>query len=574
MSIRKTLLLAFLLVGLTPAMVLALLAFDRTSRVLQAEIEQGLAAQADAVAADIDRLMFERLQNAATWARLEVMQDLRVGDVDKRASAFLQRLAAGYDGLYHELRALDAAGRVLAGSRPGAIGNLATPAAAWREARLGEARIALDEPRPGVGVGEPVLLTLRTAVASAFDDQALGELQLRVDWTQLDHRLDQAAVEGRELALLDDRGRVLAGSRMLLARLPRLAPADARADTLQGLAQLQGSAAVRALGWQVRVQVPRAQALAPVRTLGWVFAALLALVAAATLLASGAVAQAIARPVVALTAFSRSHRSGQPLPPVPVAPRGEIGELQQAFVQMVAEIERSQQQLARASALAAVGEMSAVIAHEVRTPLGIVLSSAQVLQREAALSDEGRELVGFIESETARLGRLVSALLDSTRPRPPRPAPTDIGALLRHAVGLLTAQADTLGVALAARCGDAPLVFDCDAEQMTQVLLNLILNGLQILPRGGRVDVGARLDGSTLVIEIADDGPGIEPEARARLFDAFYFRREGGIGLGLAVVQTIVQAHGGAVEATDSAWGGALFRIRLPRREGTEPVKT
>jgi two-component system, NtrC family, sensor histidine kinase HydH len=105
----------------------------------------------------------------------------------------------------------------------------------------------------------------------------------------------------------------------------------------------------------------------------------------------------------------------------------------------------------------------------------------------------------------------------------------------------------------------------CDPEQMTQVLLNLVLNGLQMLSDGGRVVVGTHDDASQLVIEVADDGPGIAPAARARIFEAFFFQREGGIGLGLAVVQRIVASHGGDIEAGQSALGGALFRIRLPR---------
>jgi signal transduction histidine kinase len=96
-------------------------------------------------------------------------------------------------------------------------------------------------------------------------------------------------------------------------------------------------------------------------------------------------------------------------------------------------------------------------------------------------------------------------------------------------------------------------------------LLNLVLNGLQILGQGGRIDISTRDAGGQLIIDIADDGPGIEPQARSRIFEAFYFQREGGIGLGLAVVQKIVADHGGQIEASESELGGALFRISLPR---------
>jgi two-component system sensor histidine kinase HydH len=100
---------------------------------------------------------------------------------------------------------------------------------------------------------------------------------------------------------------------------------------------------------------------------------------------------------------------------------------------------------------------------------------------------------------------------------------------------------------------------------MMQVLLNLVLNGLQILGRGGEIAIATLDDAQQLTIEVADDGPGIAPESRARIFEAFFFQREGGLGLGLAVVQRIVVAHGGDIEAGQSRLGGALFRIRLPR---------
>jgi signal transduction histidine kinase len=114
--------------------------------------------------------------------------------------------------------------------------------------------------------------------------------------------------------------------------------------------------------------------------------------------------------------------------------------------------------------------MSAVIAHEVRTPLGVMLSSAQILQREPQLSSEGRELAGFIESETARLSRLISAMLEGARPRDPAIAPTDMNALVHHASALLAAQAARQGVTIQTHGSGRETLHPCDEEQMTQVL--------------------------------------------------------------------------------------------------------
>jgi two-component system sensor histidine kinase HydH len=104
----------------------------------------------------------------------------------------------------------------------------------------------------------------------------------------------------------------------------------------------------------------------------------------------------------------------------------------------------------------------------------------------------------------------------------------------------------------------------CDPEQMTQVLLNLLLNALQILPEGGHIEATVKHGTDAVLLEIADDGPGIAPELYDRVFDPFYTQRSGGIGLGLTVVRQIVAAHRGEIVAGKSHLGGALFRLRLP----------
>jgi two-component system sensor histidine kinase HydH len=279
------------------------------------------------------------------------------------------------------------------------------------------------------------------------------------------------------------------------------------------------------------------------------------------------VSREIARPITALTGFARGYMRNKVLQAPPVTRGGEVGELTEAFVQMVRDIDQSQQNLVRASKLAVVGEMSSVIAHEVRTPLGILRSSAQMLQRESGISEEGRELVGFIESETERLNRLVSAMLDTARPRAPTFGAVDMHALIGKSIAMLGAQAEKKQVVVTASLQAAKPVIECDEEQITQVLLNLLMNGLQILDHGGHIEIATHDDASCLYIEIADDGPGIDPAERTRVFEAFFFKREGGIGLGLAIVQQIVVAHGGEIEAAESRLGGALFRIRLPRKQ-------
>jgi len=584
-TIRKTLLVAFLSVGLLPAILLASLAFVKAREAVQAEIERNLSIQATGVAADIDKMMFERLQNAAIWSHLDIMQDLQVRDVDKRLSLFLSDLHAGYKDVYLDLACVDRDGRIISSSDAAEVGQRVTDRPVWLGASLSGADVALESPTGQ----EDGALVMRVPVASAFAGGTLGQLRLKLDWTEIDDVLDQAGSDsGRMLAVLDREGRLIAASRALRARGMLLGTALAAwrtgtttgptvsvrpgspvadSDVIVGAARSPGYAGFAGFGWTTLIIQPVDQALAPVHRMALIFLGLLGLIVLLTFSMASWVSREIARPVAALTGFARGYMRSKVLQAPPVARGGEVGELTDAFVQMVRDIDQSQQNLVRASKLAVVGEMSSVIAHEVRTPLGILRSSAQMLQRESGISAEGRELVGFIESETERLNRLVSAMLDTARPRAPSYAAVDMHDLIEKSIAMLGAQAGKKQVSVTAHLRATRPVIECDEEQITQVLLNLLMNGLQILDHGGQIELATHDDEQFLTIEMADDGPGIDPAERTRVFEAFFFKREGGIGLGLAIVQQIVGAHGGDIEAAESKLGGALFRIRLPRRQ-------
>ncbi|HEX5392866.1 MAG TPA: ATP-binding protein [Rhodocyclaceae bacterium] len=586
MSIRKTLLIAFLCVGLAPAILLAGLSFVKTRDALRAEIEKNLAVQAAGVAADVDKMMFERLQNAATWSRLDVMQDMQVHDVDKRLSHFLADLKGGYRDVYLDLSAIDNQGHVVSSSDAARIGANSDATKAWLKAPAADIGVELELP----SIKDAEGLVMRIPVASAFTSGNLGELRMQLNWRQIYDVLDRESSSGdRMLAVLDSEGRMIAASAALRSRGLMLGDTlkDWRAlpgpvsihagqpladtDVIVGIATSKGYGPFSGFGWTTLIIQPVDSAFAPVHRMATIFLALFGLIILLTIFVATAISREIARPVLALTNFARGYTRSKVLQVPPASGKGEVGELTTAFVQMVRDIDLSQQQLVRASKLAVVGEMSSIIAHEVRTPLGILRSSAQMLKREAGISSEGQELVGFIESETERLNRLVSAMLDTARPRSPSFDDADMHALIGKTIAMLSAQADKRKVVVAANLQAANPVIECDEEQMTQVLLNLLMNGLQILSQGGHMEIATFDDGQEFRIEIADDGPGIDPAERSRVFEAFFFKREGGVGLGLAIVQQIVNTHGGEIEAAESKLGGALFRIRLPRKQAEKP---
>jgi signal transduction histidine kinase len=248
--------------------------------------------------------------------------------------------------------------------------------------------------------------------------------------------------------------------------------------------------------------------------------------------------------------------------------QGDVGELTESFQQMIRELEQSRDNLVRATKLAVVGEMAATMAHEVRTPLGIMRSSAQMLQREPCLSETGREMLDFILSENDRLNRLISSLLDCARPRQLNFKPHGLHAIAKRVVDLLGIQAQRKDIRLSCEfeAGDDRL--RCDEEQILQVLLNLVLNAIQILGPGGEVTLRTFDTDQGLVLNVDDNGPGIAESERLKVFDPFFTQREGGIGLGLTVVQQIIRAHGAEITVCASGRScGARLHIFFPRHE-------
>ncbi len=232
------------------------------------------------------------------------------------------------------------------------------------------------------------------------------------------------------------------------------------------------------------------------------------------------------------------------------------------------ELARAQQELVRRERLAALGELSAVVAHEVRNPLGVIFNSLASLKRMLPADDECRMLLGIVGEEADRLNRMVGDLLDFTRPHEPqlRPEPLAevIGAALRSAKHAIGGHPVELRMEIPADLAPVPI----DPQMIRQAVLNLVGNAMQAMPNGGSVVVRAAQEqrGEELFtrIEVEDNGPGIPSEVADRVFQPFFTTRAAGTGLGLAVVKRIADAHHAELTLRPTPGGGATFTLSLP----------
>ncbi|APR82320.1 Two-component sensor PilS [Minicystis rosea] len=237
-------------------------------------------------------------------------------------------------------------------------------------------------------------------------------------------------------------------------------------------------------------------------------------------------------------------------------------------------LEEANQRAEQAERLALLGRLAAGLAHEIRNPLGSIAGSIELLRTGGTLGEEDRALCEIVERETARLNELVSDMLDLSRPRAPVQTNVDLAVIARDLVHL---------AAKSGRGADVRAVYEgpaaahvlADAAQMRQVVWNLMRNAIQASAPGDEVIVrvcdapsGERL------LEVEDHGAGIDPEAKARLFDAFFTTRTQGMGIGLAVVKRIVDDHGFTVDVESEGGKGTTFRIRIPEKNILEPIDT
>jgi two-component system sensor histidine kinase HydH len=243
-------------------------------------------------------------------------------------------------------------------------------------------------------------------------------------------------------------------------------------------------------------------------------------------------------------------------------------QLTEMVATLQAELGEKNKLLERKERLAALGEMAAGMAHEIRNPLGGIHLYASLLAKDVAAMPQSLQLVNKISGGVRRLEGLVSQVLHFTREIQVTRAETDLAAIIETAIDLAQPKIAERAIDVQVR-GERPLPARVDEHLLGQAVLNLLLNSVEAMDHGGTLSVQfARAieqdgEGRQVKLTIRDSGPGIPPTILDRIFNPFFTTKETGTGLGLAIVHRIVDAHEGTITVTNPPGGGAQFEIRI-----------
>jgi two-component system, NtrC family, sensor histidine kinase HydH len=227
------------------------------------------------------------------------------------------------------------------------------------------------------------------------------------------------------------------------------------------------------------------------------------------------------------------------------------------------ELERTRDLLVQEEKLAAVGRLAGAIAHEIRNPVAMIVSSAEMSRSGAGPGLGREELLQIVTQEAQRLEKLTNDFLTYARRRTPSREPASVEALLGYVADLMRGRLGETGLTLAVECPPS-LAARFDPFQMQQVLLNLLMNAVDAASPGNAIRLVALAGGRDLTILVENPGAEIPPEARSRLFEPFFTTKASGSGLGLAIARKICEEHGGSLALEPSRPGRTLFAVRLP----------
>ncbi len=240
-------------------------------------------------------------------------------------------------------------------------------------------------------------------------------------------------------------------------------------------------------------------------------------------------------------------------------------------------LEQAQAEARRSERLAALGQLSAGLAHEIRNPLGVIKGSAEMLTQKLQASDElARELAGYISTEVNRLSALVTEFLDFARPLHAQPHPADLTALLDRVLQVVASRFAGKPIHVERHYASGLPLVPLDESLCEQAFLNLVQNAYEAMEDHGgmllvEVKPATQNDRPGVELRLTDTGPGVPDELREEIFNPFVTTKKTGVGLGLSIVSKIVDGHGGTIHVENAPTGGAAFTLFFPLDENAEP---
>lgn len=583
------------LAAIIPTAVLGYLAMHHARRVLEREVVRGNLALIRALGASLDGTLQDArrtLELAAAW-----WADERTLDSVTRDNGATERLLGRLQRdvpLFSTLAVVDTRGGVIHGDPD--VPDLGTAAHTFG-GYIGD--VTFEGDRPSVWM---------VAQARSRTGELVAVFVARLDLHFVAEALGQARLgPGARLLVVDGEGIPVARSDGApVAGAPGLRgtnPAVDRAlgQVTEGSLEAGGVVAVyrnlssyqtlRGVRWAIILEQPTREAYALARTTRENTIRVGVSVLALSLLVGVLLAARLTRPLRRLAARADAIAGGMhggpdgspgaggtagDTPPAPVNAPGEIGVLAQRFEEMarrIGEREKLQTALARGDRLASVGTMAASVAHEVNNPLTTVLGYAKLLLEDKPPDHPDRAGLELIADEAARMKGIIGNLLDYSRSeRAPRlGGSAELDAALRHTAALLVPQLRRARVTVDMHLCEALPPVAAHPHALQQVFVNLVQNAAQAMPEGGRIRIDSgRMPGDVAVeVRVTDQGPGVPPAERRRIFDPFITTKEAGTGLGLAVCKHLVTSFRGSIDVGDGPDGrGACFRVVIPIVEG------
>lgn len=493
------------------------------------------------------------------------------GDVD------LQALLAGGladDGVFDGLRVVGPDGRVLAD-------------VALREIDPNWPEEGHDRAAPGLSLhlaGDSVVAYLLTVplLAAGRPHWLQGHVRSQDFPRNLDVPIH--LLGGVELGVFDHAGHAIivshahatSGLQGVLAAVSPGLDEVARID-LEGRRALGFTASLPQLRWTLVAALPLSIVLAPVNNL-LVFAvvggtALVLLIFAAGHLASRYVTTPLRELSAAASTLGETGSYGE----IEHSGVAETQTLIDSFHDMAENLQRTRDEVAdlhgreleRAQQLATVGELASGVAHEIRNPLTGVIGALEVVRRKMNGGDESLRLIDEARAQLHRIESTTTQLLEYARPPELRLIDVDLVGVVERAMRIVQSTAEKAGVTLRVTSTGKPHHVRADPELMVQVMVNLLLNGIEVSPESGEITIQLDRSGQTFRVRVSDHGPGVPEGLRRNIFRPFFTTKHQGTGLGLSISQQIVARHDGSLRVEDTPGGGATFVMELPETQET-----